>query len=538
MNGMRRIWRRTLLLSLIAGCWAALPACHQEAEGPPSEDFVVGVVGVPPSLDPHQYPEPAVGVLARNIYDTLVYRDSLTREFVPGLAESWEISPDGMRYTFTLRQGIVFHDGTPLNADAVRVNIERIMSSPRSSDRVTRLLGPLDHVEVVSPNVAALVLSQPYAPLLDALSQPFLAILSPTALAEWDDLTYQFHQVGTGPYRFADYGIGEYVVLERNPDYAWPPPVVANQSFPTIERIVIRFYSDPALLAEALDNGDVQIAIGLTPEDARTSVLNERAIQLETLSLPGQPVELLLNAGRTPTDSLAVRQALFIALDRQTVAQSVYQGFASVAQGPISPNTIYYDPSVAGRYNYDPVQAAALLNTSGLIDTDGDGWRDDEGVPIEVTIAVESLSPESEIARLAKDEWESTLQIPVSIENVPTDEELAVLGTTGAYHAIAYGEPFLDPAPLADWYRSNSARNLVHYVDPDLDGLLLVGQVESNPDSRASIYAQAQGRIMDQALVIPITERIQIVGSQPAVTGLHFDPHGAYPYFTDLGLGQ
>jgi peptide/nickel transport system substrate-binding protein len=538
MNGMRRIGRRTLLFSLIVWCSAVLPACRPQAEEPASEEFVVGVVGVPPSLDPHQYPEPAVGVLARNIYDTLVYRDAETREFVPGLAESWEISPDGMRYTFALRQGVVFHDGTLFNADAVRVNIERIMNAPRSSDRVARLLGPLDHVEVVSPYVVALVLSQPYAPLLDALSQPFLAILSPAALADWDELTYQFHQSGTGPYRFVEYAIGEYVVLERNPDYAWPPPVVANQSFPSIERIVIRFYSDPAVLAEALGDGEVQIAIGLSPEDARSSVLNNQSFQLDALSLPGQPVELLLNAGRAPTNSLAVRQALFLALDRQAVAQSVYQGFAAVAQGPISPNTVYYDPAVVGRYNYDPVQAAALLNTSGLIDSDGDGWRDDNGTPIEVAIAVESLSPESDIARLAKNEWESALQIPVSIENVPTDEELAVLGTTGAYHAIAYGESFLDPAPLADWYRSNSERNLVHFVDPDLDGLLLVGKVENNPDNRTSIYSQAQGLIMDQALVIPITERIRIVGSQPAVTGLHFDPHGVYPYFTDLGLGQ
>jgi peptide/nickel transport system substrate-binding protein len=266
-------------------------------------------------------------------------------------------------------------------------------------------------------------------------------------------------------------------------------------------------------------------------------VLDTQAVQLDTLPLPGQPVELLLNAGQAPTSSLAVRQALFLALDRQAVAQSVYQGFASVAQGPISPTTIYYDPSVAGRYTYDPVQAAALLNTSGLIDTDGDGWRDDNGVPVEITLAVESLSPESQIARLAKEQWESTLQLPVTIENVPTDEELAALGASGVYHAIAYGESFLDPAMLADWYVSSAERNLVHYVDPDLDGMLLVGQIERNSDSRAAAYSQIQWLIMDQVLVIPLVERIQIVGSQPGVTGLHFDPHGAYPYFSDLGLG-
>jgi peptide/nickel transport system substrate-binding protein len=537
MIGSRIVWHRCLQLSVVALCSTLLLACQQNAESPADDDFVVGVVGVPPSLDPHQYLDPAVGVLARNVYDTLVYRDAETLEFVPGLAESWEISLDGLHYTFRLRQGITFHDGTPFDADAVRVNIERIASSPPSSDSAAELLGTLDHVEVISPYEVALVMSLPYEPLLDALTQPYLAIMSPTALAEWDDMTYQFHQVGTGPYRFVEYAIGDYVALERNPQYAWPPPVVANRSFPTIERILIRFYPDASQLAEALIDNRVQIAIGLAPEDARTNMLENRAVQLNTLALPGQPVELLLNAGRAPTSSLAVRQALFLALDRQAIAQAVYQGFATVAHGPIGPATAYYDPSVAGRFTYDPVQATALLNTSGWIDSDGDGWRDENGVPVEIVLAVESLSPEAQIAQLAKEQWESALQVPVTIETVPTHNELVVLGTGGAYHAIAYSESFLDPAMLTDLYFSTAALNLAHHTDPDLDGLLLVGQIESNPDSRAMIYSQIQGLIMDQVLVIPLAEQIQIMGSQPGVTGLHFDPHGAYPYFTDLGLG-
>ena len=169
--------------------------------------------------------------------------------------------------------------------------------------------------------------------------------------------------------------------------------------------------------------------------------------------------------------------------------------------------------------------------------SDGDGWRDENGVPVEIVLAVESLSPEALIAQLAKEQWESALQVPVTIENVPTHDELVVLGTSGAYHAIAYSESFLDPAMLTDWYFSTAELNLVHHADPDLDGLLLVGQIERNPDSRSAVYSQIQGLLMDQVLVIPLTEQIQVVGSQPGVMGVHFDPHGAYPYFTDLGLG-
>ncbi|HEC21539.1 MAG TPA: hypothetical protein ENI95_01335 [Chloroflexi bacterium] len=530
-NKMIRLWLPAwvLFVSVFAGCKGG-------GERDASPELVYGLTTVPAVFDPHLYTDPELGIPLRSIYDTLVYRDAETQGFVPGLAESWEISPDGLLYTFTLRQGVLFHDGTPFNADSVRVNIERILD-PALNAPAARLLGPLQRVEVLDAYHVTLVLGAPYTPLLDALSQPALGMASPQALAEWDAATYQFHQAGTGPYRLAEYTVNERIVLERNPDYAWGPPVVANPGLPAVERVEFRFYMDPASRAEALQSGEAQIVSGLLPVDARRLAVEERAINLEVSPLPGQPLQLLFNTNRAPTSSLPVRQALIMATDRQAIARSLYQGYMPIAYGPLSSPTLHYDPAVEGRYAYDPVQAVALLNTTGWVDTDGDGWRDEDGLPLEIVLAVRSGGLMPDIAQQIEHQWEESLQIHVRVEQVATLAMLSTLADSGEYHAIAYSLTGLDPVILNDTYLSEGPYNWTRFVDPELDALLLAAQAESDPTNRGVLYAQVQGRIMDQALVLPLIEPALLTGVQFGIEGLHFDPHGWYPYLADLGLG-
>jgi peptide/nickel transport system substrate-binding protein len=192
---------------------------NAQADGEPDAltELVYGLTLSPTGIDPHINASSELGIPLRSVYDTLVYREAETLEFVPGLAESWVISPDGLTYSFTLRQGISFHDGTPFDAEAIRVNIERILNPANNSLKAAQLLGPLAQVNVIDPYHVDLVLSEPFAPLLDGLSQPYVGIASPAALAEYDAATYQFHQVGTGPYRFAEYLPNDRLVLNGIP---------------------------------------------------------------------------------------------------------------------------------------------------------------------------------------------------------------------------------------------------------------------------------------------------------------------------------
>jgi peptide/nickel transport system substrate-binding protein len=514
-----------LMLSL-AGCQTS-PS--QEAV----ETLTYGLTLVPSGIDPHIHASAELGIPLRSVYDTLVYRDADTLEFVPGLAESWEISDDGLTYTFHLRDDVTFHDGTPFNADAVRVNIERVLSEDANSLKAAQLLGPVERVEVVDETTVRLILAEPFAPLLDGLSQPYLGIASPKALSEYDTATYQFHQVGTGPYRFVEYVVNDRLVLERNPDYAWGPSTVVNRGVPDVDRIVFRFFTDPPSRALALQSGEADVMGELLPTDAQ-GLSADGVIELEKVPIPGQPLQFFLNTNRAPTSSLAVRQALILATDRPAIVLSVFQGLSPVAYGPLSAATLYYDAEVEGRYDYDPVEAAALFDSTGWVDTDGDGWRDDGGEPLTINLVVPPWGLTPDVAVLLETQWESALDVQVEIRQVASFPMLIGAADEGDYNAISLNYSGLDPALLNSFFLSEGSLNWTHYVDRELDSWLIAAQSSLDDAERASLYAQVQTRIMDQALVLPIRDYVNLNGYRPEVEGLHFSAQGWFPYLTDL----
>ena len=525
---------RLFMLSVLAVVTLSVAACGSPEDAQP-EELVYGLTLAPSGIDPHIHASSELGIPLRSVYDTLVYREPQLLQFVPGLAETWTVSEDGLTYTFNLRQDVVFHDGTPFNAEAVRVNLERILNPDTGSQKAVFLLGPVERVDVLREYQVAIVLASSYPPLLDSLSQPHLGMASPAALAEYDNATYQFHQVGTGPYRFVEYLPGDRLVLERNPDYAWGPEVVANPGPPDIERIVFRFYEDPATRALALESGEVDIMGELLPTDAQD--LSERGvISLSSVPIPGQPLQFMLNTVRPPTDRLAVRQALLFATDRPAIIQTVFQGLSPVAYGPISSPTLGYDPDLEGRYAYDPTQAQALLNSLELIDSDDDGWRDFEGEPVAITVVVPPWGLSLEVAQLLESQWETTLQLKVEVRQVAEYTMLRDAVDAGEYNVVSYNMLALDPILLNSFYTTAGFNNWTNFSDPDLDALLIEAAIERDAARRADLYRSAQERIMEEALVIPVREYVNLNGVSPAVSGLHYDTQGWFPYLTDLTL--
>ncbi len=523
-----------LALVLLLVAVLGLPACSQPEEDNITE-ITYGLTLVPSGIDPHIHASSELGIPLRSIYDTLVYRDADTLEFVPGLAERWEVSDDGLTYTFYLRDDVTFHDGTPFNADAVRVNIERVLSEDANSLKAAGLIGPVQRVEVVDDTTVRFVLAAPFAPLLDGLSQPYLGMASPTALQRYDTATYQFHQVGTGPYRFVEYVVNDRLVLEANPDYAWAPSVVENQGPPHIDRVVFRFYTDPASRSLAIESGEVDVMGELLPTDARR-LRADGVIELEEAPIPGQPLAFLLNTNRVPTSSPEVRRALLLATDRQIIVQTLFQGFSPVATGPITSNTLFYEPAVATMYEYDPAQAVALFDQTGWVDSDGDGWRDEGGNPLEIVIVAPPWGMFPEVAELVKNQWESTLNVRVRVQQVASFPMLSDVAASGEYNAIGLNFAGLDPVVMNPAYLTDGARSWSRHADRELDAWLREAQASMDASQRAELYSQIQIRIMEQALMLPIREQVNLNGYQPSLQGLHFDAEGWFPYLTDLSL--
>ena len=210
------------LFLLLAGCGTGLD------EAPCQSDrrcLRYGLAADIPVLDPHYADSPEAGMIFRQIYDTLVYRASENQEFVPGLATGWDVSADGLVYTFSLRADVVFHDGSRFDAAAVGRNIERIFDASIAESRARDLLGPLTQYEIIDDYTIRLILASPFPALLDGLSQPYLGIASPAALEAHGSLRYQFHQVGTGPFQLENYLPGERIVLRRFDDYQVSPAI-------------------------------------------------------------------------------------------------------------------------------------------------------------------------------------------------------------------------------------------------------------------------------------------------------------------------
>ena len=235
-----------VLLTLVAACSSR---AQMQQPPPPRNHIVYGLTLQPSSFDPQIGSSSELGIPLRSVYDTLVYRDPQTLEFVPGLATSWTISPDGLTYTFALRQGVTFQDGTPFNAQAVAANLDRITDPNTASQKAIFLLGPYTGYEIVDDYTIRLLLSEAYSPLLDSLSQVYLGIASPTALSAYSNERYQFHQVGTGPFAFVEYVPGDHLTIRRNLDYAWGPAFYQPSTPDSVDEIEFRFYDQDAVSA-------------------------------------------------------------------------------------------------------------------------------------------------------------------------------------------------------------------------------------------------------------------------------------------------
>jgi peptide/nickel transport system substrate-binding protein len=522
---------RVVLLGALLAVALALAACGPSA---PAGTLVYGLTLAPTGMDPHLNASSELGIPLASVYDTLVFLDAESGAFVPGLAERWSVSPDGREYTFTLRRDVRFHDGTRFDAQAVRANVDYTLNPDHHSQKAAFMLGPLNRVEVVDDFTVTFVLDEPYAPLLDSLSQVYLGMASPAALSKWGP-EYQFHQVGTGPYRFVEYVPNDHLTLQANPDYAWAPGIYRKPR-PSIETIIFRFYTDPATRALALESGEADIVGEIPPQDA-ARLTSEGGFALHPVPIPGQPLQFLFNTARPPTDDLAVRQALLLGTDRSAIVQTIFGATSPVARGPLSAANLGL-PSGAGLPAYDPARAANLLEAAGWTIDAATKLRARDGQTMELVVIVPPWGNNPEVAQLLQADW-SRLGIRVRLQAVASFGQLKEAQVAGEYNAIGVNLFGTDPDLLRPFFTTGGSYNWANVQSADLDRLLLAGsQMTLDPEKRASLYAEAGQLILDQALLLPIRDYVNLVVANPRVLDLRFSAQGWFPHLIELRLGS
>jgi peptide/nickel transport system substrate-binding protein len=517
---------------LLQGVFAAGHERHERVGG----DLVFVNAQIARSLDANVWTATAGARIMRQIYDPLVWQPE-GGVFVPGLAERWEVSEDGLEYTFYLRNDVAFHDGTPFNAEAVKYTYDR-MADPASKSLQLPRLGPYERSEVIDEFTVKVVMREPFPVFLSNASEVALAPASPTAIETMGD-DYALNPVATGPFKVRRWIDNNTLVLERNEDYNWAPSFFENQGTSYLDTITYRFITEPATRVIAVETGEADIADGLPPQDIARLEGDGRFNVLKFVA-PGLPQVLNINVTSFPMNDIAVRRAMLFGVDRQIMADLLFFGINPAANGPLSSASWAYWPGVEEMYPYDPEQAVQILEEAGWIDRDGDGVRENaDGQPLMLRHVTSSGGANPKVAEFVQASL-LDLGFDYNAEIMPyeatarryadNDYELARLG----YHLIDPHDTFFLPFHSSQ-IEEGGQFNRSRIDDPKIDGLIRAGLDTTDVEERRAIYRELQEYIMEQALVLPAYEWTITHAMQDEVMGFRGDLLSR-PYMNDVWL--
>jgi peptide/nickel transport system substrate-binding protein len=328
---------------------AALALASSAAALAARTDLVVGLVLEPPHLDPTAGAAAAIDeVVYANVFEGLT-RIGPNGEVMPALAESWEISDDGKTYTFKLRTGVKFHDGSDFNAEDVKFSLDRARA-PESTNAQKPLFEAIQNVEVVDPATVRVTLSQPTGSFLYNMGWGDAVIVAPET-AEGN----KEKPVGTGPFKFDNWAKGSSITISKAEGY-WGEPVA-------LEKAEFRIIPDAAAAIPAMLSGDVQAFPNMPAGEALPQIQSDPRFKVVIGSTEGETI-LTINNKKPPFDNVKVRQAIAHALDRQAIIEAGSSGLGTPIGSHFAPHHPAY-VDLTGAYPHDPEKAKALLKEAG-----------------------------------------------------------------------------------------------------------------------------------------------------------------------------
>jgi glutathione transport system substrate-binding protein len=340
--------------SLFAGAATALalPAIvGVRAAAAPSGDLVVAVPDNLVTLDPGDANDTLSQGVGRLMLEGLYGFDE-DMKVVPKLAEAYTANATATEFTFTLRQGVSFHDGTPFDAEAVKFNLERV-ANPDNHLKRQSLLATLDRVEVVERYTAKAILKEPFGAFIPTIAHPSLALSSPAAVQKYGKEIGR-HPVGTGPFVFTSW-TPDTLKVHANPTYRVP-------GMPRVATITIRSVPENGSRLAMLQTGEAQFIFPMPPEMIPVVQNNPKIAVVEVPSIIGRGASL--NLMKKPFDDLRVRQALNYAVDKEAYIKVVFSGHGEQLDSPEPPKITFYQKQ--GVWPFDLAKARQLLAEAGL----------------------------------------------------------------------------------------------------------------------------------------------------------------------------
>ncbi|MFC0190329.1 ABC transporter substrate-binding protein [Fictibacillus aquaticus] len=521
-------------LLLIFACLLALSVglagCSSEGgDSKKGKTMIYGRGGDSVALDPAVVTDGESFIVTEQIFENLVQYGKDNTEIEAGLAKKWDISDDGLKYTFYLEEDVKFHDGTDFNADAVVENFKRWSSSKDEAKYAyyPSMFGGFEgdeghvikEVKAVDKNTVEFTLTRPQAPFLKNIAMSPFAIGSPKAFKDGEKFAKQ--PVGTGPFKFKSWKPNDTIEVVANEDY-W------KKGLPKLGGVKFKVIKDNAARLNAVTKGEIDLMDGLNPSDLAKVKENNK---LQVFERPSMNVGYFgFNTEKAPFDKKEVRQAISHLINKQEIIDNFYAGTAEPAKNPMPPSISGYNDSVQD-YEYNVDKAKELLKAAGY--EKGfkmDLWAmpvarpympDGQKVGEAIQASLKQVGIEAKIVTF---EWGAYLE-KVQAGEAPT----FMLGWTGDN---GDADNFLYTLLDKDTIGSN---NYSRYKNEEVHKLLIEAQQLSNEDERNELYKKAQEIIHEDAPWVPLVHsKPQLVGAS-SVKGFVPHPTGSQS-FVDVSI--
>ncbi|WP_138998310.1 ABC transporter substrate-binding protein [Rhodococcus zopfii] len=515
----------------VTACSGSIDAAGSNGGGEPQSGGTlrIALLSSPESLDPHLNTSFAASNYGNSVFDKLTWQDPETGEIGPWLATSWEVNDTNTEFTFTLRDGVTFSDGTPFNADIVKKNFDQYVFGdpalgikPNGATHLRSYLGS----EVVSDNVVKIVFDAPSASFLQFISysgnnQPGI-IGQKTLSSNAEQRLDPANIVGTGPFVVTEYVPRERTVLTKRPDYDWAAPGLNHEGPAYLDKVEFVTIPEASVRTGALQSGEVQAAFDILPTDE--AVLEAQGYDITSRTIAGLNLGWNINTSLEPTNDINVRRAIVRATNRPGFKDTILAPSEGQAKSVLAHHiqgAIDYTDDVLG---YDLDESRRLLDEAGW-KVGADGIREKDGKKLTLKATGHYLVPNSrytyESIQASLKEIGVDLDFQFDASNIPTDQ------INKEYHLINTNRSRNDPAILNVNFnpdRGNSAR-----ISADFPGRQeIVDTLEAlestlDPTQRAVLTERAQELVLDEYVLFdPVFEPSQVAASK-GVYGLDLD---------------
>ena len=450
----------------------------------------------------------------------------------PMLVESYKSSPDAVTWTFVIKKGIKFHDGTTLNAEAVKFSLEKHIKGSQG-----RFIKIVKEITVKDPYTVVMTLKKPNPLLLNALSSPNIGMVSPTAYnkapKQWGSKVI----VGTGPMMFKEWRSGDRVIMVRNPDYKHAPAWTVNKGPAYVDKWIIRFLPEPTTLIAELTVGAVDLSDYVTERDVKRVKKGKKTNLIVSPSTSA--IFLAINTKNPPFNDIKIREAAAHAISAGAVRKAAMNDIGAPLYTPISFNILgFWKPSDdIGKplVKYDPEKAKAILEAAGWKDTNGDGVREKDGKELFVNFLAFNIARYKRMGEVATPMLEKAgFKVKLQILEPGDLYQRTLAGKHNLLSTGLVGSLGFAVDDLVSSMHSGSLGNIsqwCHYSNPEIDKLLDNARYSSDPKKREEALNAAQKMAAAEIIVIPMANAMEIFGYKKNLGGV--DNYLKHPWAFD-----